>query len=420
MAATANAQFNRLSMFRICLTPVVMLSIIFSAAVIQAQPAKGANKFLGNITTRGQVRTDFMKYWNQITGENEHKWSSIEGTRDKMNWGGGDRIVTFAKEQGIPWKFHTLAWGGQCPSWVTGLSKEEQLAEVTEWFDEAKKHYPDIPMIDVVNEAYEANGGRHAPAPFREALGGAGTTGFDWIIKCFKMARERWPNAILIYNDYNTCEYNNEVNWQVKMANAMKAANAPMDAIGLQAHDAWRISTATVKSNIDKIAATGYPMFVTEYDIGQSDDAAQKKVMEEQMTMFWNHPKILGVTYWGYLVGATWRTGTGLLNSSGTERPALTWLVDYIKKNLAPPNDFPNLLQLGKIVGTVKPFASTPLRSIVGDDMQAVQIFDMQGRSLGTINASARSIPVSSMMSSQGSYVVRFDSRNASVVNKIR
>ena len=65
------------------------------------------------------------------------------------------------------------------------------------------------------------------------------------------MARERWPKAILIYNDYNTIEWNNEVNWQVKMAQAMKDANAPMDAIGAQAHDAWRVATNTVKSNLD-------------------------------------------------------------------------------------------------------------------------------------------------------------------------
>ena len=36
------------------------------------------NKFLGNITTMGQVRSDFDLYWDQLTPENETKWESIE------------------------------------------------------------------------------------------------------------------------------------------------------------------------------------------------------------------------------------------------------------------------------------------------------------------------------------------------------
>ncbi len=322
---------------------LTLLTVLLTASSVLAQPAKGANKFLGNITTGGQVRSDFMTYWNQITGENEHKWESVERNRDQMNWTGGDRIKTFAELQGIPWKFHTLIWGSQYPSWLTGLSQSEQLAEITEWYDATKAKYPSVDMIDVVNEAYPS----HAPAPFKNALGGDGSTGYDWIINAFKMARERWPNAILIYNDYNNIEYGNEVNWTVGLINAMKAANAPIDAIGCQAHDAFKIATSTVKNNIDKLAATGLPIFITEYDIGETDDTRQLNIMKEQFTMFWNHPRIVGITYWGYLVGSTWRTGTGLLNTNGTERPALTWLKDYVKNNPNPPNDFPNFLKNG-------------------------------------------------------------------------
>ena len=46
-----------------------------------AQLSTNPDKFLGNITTRGQVDYGAEKYytlWNQITPENESKWSSIE------------------------------------------------------------------------------------------------------------------------------------------------------------------------------------------------------------------------------------------------------------------------------------------------------------------------------------------------------
>ncbi|MBN1130167.1 MAG: endo-1,4-beta-xylanase [Chitinispirillaceae bacterium] len=122
-----------------------------------------------------------------MTGENEHKWSSVEGTRDRMSWTGGDRVADYAKQNNISWKFHTLVWGAQYPGWITGLSTAEQTQEITEWFDETKSHYPEIPMIDVVNEGYMSdpnnwNAGKHAPIPFREAFGGTGSTGFEWIV----------------------------------------------------------------------------------------------------------------------------------------------------------------------------------------------------------------------------------------------
>jgi endo-1,4-beta-xylanase len=356
--------------------PAGILPLVFAAALAaHGQPAKGANKFLGNITSRGQVRSDFGTYWNQITPENETKWGSVEATRDQMNWSGADRVANYAKTAGILWKFHNFAWGGQVPGWISGLSEADQLAEVIEWLDETKKKYPDLPMIDVVNEAHPS----HAPAPFRNALGGNGTTGYDWIFKMFTLARERWPKAILIYNDYNNIEYNNEVDWTVGMIKAAIQAKAPIDAIGCQSHDAYKIGTATVKSNLDKLAATGLPLFITEYDIGYTDDTQQLNSIKDQFPVFWNHPSVVGVTYWGYVVGQTWRTGTGLITDAGVERPSLTWLKGYVKDNPTPPNKFPDLL--GRVTGINSPrlFRNPGLRMA---DKGRLRIFDLNGREI--------------------------------------
>ena len=38
--------------------------------------ADGGAKFVGNITTNGQIREDMGTYWNQITPENGCKWGS--------------------------------------------------------------------------------------------------------------------------------------------------------------------------------------------------------------------------------------------------------------------------------------------------------------------------------------------------------
>ena len=332
--------------FWVSVSCFALLSMLLIASTTQAQPAKGANKFLGNITTRGTVRSDFMTYWNQITAENEHKWSSVERSRNNMNWSQGDAVANFAELKEIIWKFHTLVWGSQYPNWIKRLSKSEQLKEIEEWMDAVKARYPEIPMIDVVNEAMPT----HAPAPFAGALGGSGSTGYDWIINSFKMARKRWPKSILIYNDYNNIEWDKDVQYTYDLVKKMLEVGAPIDAIGCQAHDAYRRPTSKVKSNIDKLASLGLPIFITEYDIQVTDDNKQLKIMKEQFPMFWNHPKIAGVTYWGYIVGATWRNGTGLMRNNGTERPALTWLKKYVKENPNPSNDFPDLLKFGEEV----------------------------------------------------------------------
>lgn len=331
---------------------IVMTGMLLLNTHSYTQIAKGAGKFLGNITTGYQVRSDFFTYWNQITGENEHKWASIEGTRDRMNWGSADAIANYAKEKNIPWKFHTLIWGSQYPSWMNGLSASEQKEEIVEWFDAAAKRYPDVQMIDVVNEAYMSdpnnwNAGKHAPIPFREALGGAGTTGFDWIVTSFKMARERWPNAILIYNDYNTLEWPNEINWIKQIIPKLVAAGAPIDAVGFQAHGLKETSANTLKSRLDDIYnAIKLPMLISEYDIGETNDQAQLDNYKTHIPVMWNHPGVAGITIWGYIYGSTWVEGTGLIRN-GQERPALTWLKEFINENPDPPNDYPNLLNGG-------------------------------------------------------------------------
>lgn len=313
----------------------VLLSLLLGSAPSFGQIAKGACKFLGNIS-EGNPVASYNTYWNQMSPENAGKWGSVQSSASSAsyNWSKLDNIAAWAKKTGNPWKFHVLVWGQQQPSDANNAS----YATISKWFDAVHTRFPDVDMIDVVNEAFPG----HAPAGYKGVLSAeaakAGITGeFDWIFQAFKMARARWPKAILIYNDYNTIEYTSEYDWQLKLCKAAKAQNIPIDAIGVQAHDAFKLSTASVKAKIDGIAATGFPVYVTEYDIGETDDTKQKNIMADQMTMFWTHPKVAGVTYWGITVGQTWRSGTGLESASGVARPSLTWLKDYIPKNLDVP-----------------------------------------------------------------------------------
>ena len=316
---------------------LVAAGIAMMTVTAKAQLSTNPDKFLGNITTgwNSDMDTDgfvFSDYWNQVTPENATKWGSVEGDRQgKFNWGGADKAAKYAKEHGFPFKFHTLVWGSQYPKWMDNLSTEKQYEAIVEWMDEAKKHYPDLPVIDVVNEAVSG----HAPAPYKAALGGDGKTGYDWIIKAFEMAHERWPDAILVYNDYNTFQWNTDQ--FIALVRTIRDAGAPVDAYGCQSHDLTGCSANTLKASMKKIQdALKMPMYVTEYDIGTANDNDQLRDYKAQIPLLWEADYCAGVTLWGWIYGKTWTTdGNSGLIKNKKERPAMEWLREYMQTDAA-------------------------------------------------------------------------------------
>ena len=321
------------------LLAMLLLGTIAVSASAQSLPAalsSNPNKFLGNITTRGSVEAgggvpQYYTLWNQITCENESKWSSVEGNRGNFNWVGADNAFNYAKQHGFTHKFHALVWGSQYPNWLDNLSAGERFSAMTNWFDHAKAHYETLPMIDVVNEAV----GNHQAgnAMIKETLGGGGKTGYDWLIKAFEMAYERWPDAILIYNDYNSIQY--DIDPYIDLVRTLRDAGAPIDAYGNQSHAVSNMSSTSLKAALDKQQnALQMPMFITELDINTANDAQQKAQYQQVLPVMWEAPYCAGVTLWGYIHGATWVDNSGLYKN-GVERPAMTWIKEYMQTDAA-------------------------------------------------------------------------------------
>ena len=373
--------------------------------------ADGAAKFVGNITTRGQVRSDFTELWNQITAENECKWASIEGTQGRYNWSGCDAAYNWAKKNGGHFKFHALVWGSQYPNWLNGKSAADTKKAITNWMDAVKEHYPDLEMIDVVNEAiksggkYHSNYGSQGNNNIIEALGGD-KGNYEFVAEAFRMARERWPKAILIYNDYNTVQW--QKNEGIDLIQKLKKQNAPVDAYGLQAHDMMSqgggqggtggggscLSINTLKSVLDEIwQKTQMPMFISEYDIFTSNDNVQKQCYQEQITLFMENEHVAGITLWGYIYGATWNDGSSGIIRDGKDRAAMTWLKEYLKSNKGVNTTG---LATGEGVGEITPVEPIPQEPFKGSPIAIpgkveVEDFDKPGQGKnedGTDNAS--------------------------------
>ena len=314
---------------------LIALALCLLPMKTDAQISSNPNKFLGNITTSWNVDAGggvpvYYKLWNQITCENESKWSSVEGTRGSFNWG-CDKAFNYAKQHNFTYKFHALVWGAQYPGWLESLSAKERFTALTNWFNKAKSKYSTLPMIDVVNEAVGMH--QQGNPMMKETLGGGGKTGYDWLIKAFEMAYERWPDAILIYNDYNSLRW--DVDAYITLVQTLRDAGAPIDAYGNQSHDVTDISTSELSSVLKKQQdALQMPMFITELDIDKADDAQQKAQYQKVLPLMWEAPYCAGVTLWGYVLGKTWVDNSGLYRGSA-ERPAMTWIKEYMETDAA-------------------------------------------------------------------------------------
>ncbi len=363
--------------------------------------ADGAAKFVGNITTNGQVRSDFGTYWNQITAENECKWASIEGTRGQYRFDGCRNAYNWAKQNGGHFKFHALVWGSQYPNWLGNLSVDETKKAITAWFNAVQKEFPDLEMIDVVNEAIRTGQGQYhsgyTNTKIIQALGGDNNGDYAFVTTAFKMARERWPKAILIYNDYNTVQWNKDQG--IQLIQTIKKNGAPVDGYGLQAHDMMSqgggqggtggggscLSINTLKSTIEEIwNKTQTPMFISEYDIASTNDNIQKQCYQEQISYFMENEHVAGITIWGYIYGSTWldcngtaRGCSGIIKD-GKDRAAMTWLKDYLSKNKGVNTTG---LETG-VITPVEPEPQTPFKGealAVPGKIQA-EDFDVPGK----------------------------------------
>lgn len=331
----------------------ICLGLLMTAGLFSnkayAQLSSNPDKFLGSITTRGSVDyngVNFSSLWNQITCENESKWGSIEGNNNSFNWWGCDNAYNYAKNHNFPFKFHALIWGAQYPSWIERQSASQRYNEIVQWMDAVKNKYPNLQLIDVANEcvAGHQNGTKY----FIEALGGGGKTGWDWLIKAFELAYERWPNAILIYNDFNTFQWNTDQ--YIELVQTLRDAGAPIDAYGCQSHDLTDCSLNTFKNSMNKLQnALKMPMYITEYDIGTYDDNYQKQRYQEQFPVMWEADYCAGVTLWGHYYGCTWTENgnSGIIRSAGNERPAMAWLRSYMNSNAArtAKSPFPKMVK---------------------------------------------------------------------------
>jgi len=313
-----------------------LLAVLALACQAHGAPlAEGKPKFLGSAYSLPQA-PGFANYWNKVTPENAGKWGSVEARRDVMDWSALDAAYQFAKSHGLPFQMHVLVWGNQQPEWIKTLPPDEQRAEIEQWFAAVAARYPKLDFVEVVNEplhdppAKDDEGGGN----YLQALGGSGASGWEWILESFRLARRNFPHSKLMINDYSITNTDADTTRYLGIIALLRNENL-IDAIGVQGH-AFSTTTATPmavhRANLDRLASTGLPIYVTELDLDGPTDDEQLKNYQRVFPVFWEHPAVRGITLWGFRPGL-WRSkqGANLVRDDGRERPALQWLRKYVQ-----------------------------------------------------------------------------------------
>jgi endo-1,4-beta-xylanase len=256
---------------------------------------------------------------SSATPENEMKWDATEPTRNVFTFERADAIVAFAAQHGMQVWGHTLVWHSQLPSWVSSIQDGADLrAAMINHITQVALHFRGkVVAWDVVNEAVADGGQALRATPFSQWIGER------YIDDAFIAARAADPAARLYYNDYGAEGRNAKADYVYNLVQGMLARGVPINGVGLQMHTgpADSPSAADVASNMQRLAALGLDVVISEMDVQicTGDLDAQSRRFHDIVARCVAQPRCKGVTVWGVPDKYSWRNG----QSCAAPRPLL-------------------------------------------------------------------------------------------------
>jgi GH35 family endo-1,4-beta-xylanase len=261
-----------------------------------------------------KYKQQIVELFNFAVMENDLKWpqwSVVESRPATL------AAVDWLRENGLQVRGHNLVW----PSWretnvkaaVDAKNDPAALAKVildhiAETTAALRGRVVDW---DVINETFTNHDfidllGRHAMA--------------DW----FQAARAGDPNAKLFINDFEILEGNDQAHQDDYAATIRYLIDqgAPVDGIGLQSHFPARLTAMDdLFQRLDRFAAFGRDLEITEFDINTMDEATQADYTRDFMTAVFSHPSVRAFLMWGFWEGSHWRPRGAMLRRDWSVKP---------------------------------------------------------------------------------------------------
>lgn len=220
---------------------------------------------------------------SMIVPESELKWDVLRPTPHSFNFSGYHKLATFAQDNDMEMRGHTLLWHMANPHWLPYELKHGDAEKILE--THIKRVLAETaPMIrnwDVVNEAVSIHSNREDG--LRETLW-LKALGPDYIAHAFQLAHDADSGLTLTYNDYGTEQGDSSGGYKrqcvLRLLEKCAVDKVPMHALGLQSHLQAHIPLAHGEFTdfLKEVRALGLKLFITELDLdthklsGRADD----------------------------------------------------------------------------------------------------------------------------------------------------
>lgn len=246
-----------------------------------------------NLITNPTYAAFFKDHFQWAVLEGESKWANNEPEPGYITYNKADYLINFCAAHGIPVRGHYLFWDVQryIPKWTIDMSEEDLRAAVDARIESAVNHYKEkFVHWDVNNEM--SHGGFYATR-----------LGDEIYPYMFQRVKELDPDAKLFVNDFGNLE-GSETEKYVSHIRKLIKQGAPIDGIGAQGHFTGMVFPNLVYQRLDKMAALGLPIWITEYDCNNKDEKQRADSLEKLYRTAFSHPAVEGILMWGFWAGS--------------------------------------------------------------------------------------------------------------------
>ena len=400
--------------------------------------------------------------FNIVVAENEMKFDATEPSEGQFNYNNGDKMVKYAKANGMRVRGHALAWHSQVPGWVSqkyGKTKKELLRVLKHHIEKVVGHWKgQIDEWDVVNEAISNNEPQwRTYSVWYEGIGP------EFIDSAFVWAHAVDPDAELCYNDYNLEQGINpkaKAGFLLEQVKRWVANGIPIHCVGSQTHvedtttDKHFIgSPDSLRSLAKELAKLNVKLKITELDIGfksginvsKSDLERQGQTFRQYLDIVLEEPNADTYLIWGVSDKWSWLSGLnrqkGLIYDDNLnpkpafdsimvrlqtyEPPKDTVATDTTKQDTSATDTTKKDTTSNDSTIAIKTIASMSSLSmhlsdrtlfVAGATAAKVDVFDMQGRPV----FSAKNVKGSvDLKVAEGMYVVRVRDGSKSLMQRV-
>ncbi|MBO1416325.1 endo-1,4-beta-xylanase [Streptomyces sp. FH025] len=307
-------------------TALVVLALVLAVGALAAAPARAADgtlkaaaeakgRYFGtalmgsDLGVSGEMAVARAQF-DMLTPANEMKWDTIEPSPGSYNFGPGDQLVRFARENGMRVRGHNLVWQNQLPSWVSNLPLNQVRSAMEAHITAEATHYKgQLYAWDVINEPFNGDGS-FVPDVFYRAMG------VGYFADALRTAHAADPGAKLYINDYGIEGVNAKSDALYSLAKSLLAQGVPLGGIGFESHFILGQVPADMRANMQRFADLGLDVAVTELDdriqLPASGSALQQQatdyaaVVRDCLAV----SRCVGVSQWGVDDAHSWIPGT--------------------------------------------------------------------------------------------------------------